>query len=304
MHIRAVEWVDRFQRYLATERRVSPHTASAYRLEIAALVAFCDDERLQTWDAVLVPHVRRFAAQSHARGLSPQSVHRRLSAVRTFMNFLIREGIIGGNVAKLVQAPRIGRRLPQVLDKEQTARLIEIPGSDVYSIRDRAIMELLYSSALRLIELVRLNRSDIDFQDRTVTLLGKGNVSRIVPVGSFAVDALQRWLRARRQLANEGQEALFVGRGGRRLGPRVVQHRIGLWARQQGIAVHVHPHMFRHACATHVLESSGSIREVQELLGHASISTTQIYTHLDAAHLFKVYAATHPRARLVKDPHE
>lgn len=298
MQIRALEWTDRFQRYLTTERQVSPHTASAYRLELVALVTFCDRERIEDWPAVLVSHIRTFAARSHGGGLSPQSVQRRLSAVRTFMKFLIREGVIGANVAELIQAPRTVRRLPSVLDPDQMKRLIEIPDCGPYTVRDRAIMELLYSSALRLIELTRLNCGDVDLADRTVTVLGKGNVSRIVPVGSFAVKALQQWLRVRRQLSkNQYQTALFVGRSGERLGRRAVQTRVAYWARRQGIAMHVHPHMFRHACATHLLESSGSIRDVQEFLGHASISTTQIYTHLDAQHLFEVYDKTHPRAR-------
>ena len=165
MYVRSLEWVDRFQRYLTTERRVSPHTASNYGRDIAALVAYCDREGLQYWQDVLVPQVRRFAAQSHGGGLAPQSVQRRLSAVRTFMKFLIREGVIGGNYAEAVQAPKAARKLPSVLDVDQMTRLIEIPGSDIYAIRDRAIMELLYSSALRLAELTKLNRGDIDFGD-------------------------------------------------------------------------------------------------------------------------------------------
>jgi integrase/recombinase XerC len=182
------------------------------------------------------------------------------------------------------------------------ARLIEIPQENAYAVRDRAIMELFYSSALRLNELTSLNRGDIDFGDRVVRVLGKGNVARIVPIGSFAIQALQRWLRAR--VAKDGEQAVFVGRYGRRLGGRAIQLRIDYWAKRQGIATHVHPHMFRHACATHVLESSGSIREVQELLGHASISTTQIYTHLNAQYLFEAYEKAHPRAHRVKDSHE
>jgi integrase/recombinase XerC len=302
--IRALEWVDRFQRHLATERRVSPNTVSNYGRDITALVAYCDRERLEHWTDVLVPQVRAFAARSHAGGLSPQSVQRRLSAVRTFMKFLVREGVTGGNYAEVVQAPKTARKLPSVLDVDQVTRLIEIPGKGAYAVRDRAIMELFYSSALRLHELVRLNRGDIDFPEGVVRVLGKGNVARIVPVGSFAINAVQRWLRVRSQLAKEGEQAVFVGRGGRRLGARAVQTRVAYWARRQGIATHVHPHMFRHACATHVLESSGSIREVQELLGHASISTTQIYTHLNAQHLLEVYMKTHPRAHRVKDSHE
>jgi integrase/recombinase XerC len=302
MHVQSLEWVDHFNRYLTTERRVSPHTTSSYRRDITSLVAFCDREGIEHWPDVLVPEVRRFAARSHARGLSPQSVQRRLSAVRTFMKFLVREGVIGANYAEVVQAPKAGHRLPSVLDADQMARLIEIPQENAYAVRDRAIMELLYSSALRLTELTRLNRGDVDFGDRVVRVLGKGNVTRIVPVGSFAIQALQRWLRVR--VAKDGEQAVFVGRGGRRLGPRVIELRVDYWAKRQGIATHVHPHMFRHACATHVLESSGSIREVQELLGHSSISTTQIYTHLNAQYLFEAYEKAHPRAHRVKDANE
>jgi integrase/recombinase XerC len=300
MHVRSLEWVDRFNRYLTTERRVSPHTISNYLRDITSLVAFCDREGIDHWHGVLVPEVRRFAARSHAGGLSPQSVQRLLSAVRTFMRFLVREGVIGGNHAELVQAPKAGRRLPSVWDVDQMARLIEIPQEEAYAVRDRAIMEMLYSSALRVAELIRLNCRDIDFSDRVVRVLGKGNVARIVPVGSFAIQALQRWQRIR--VAKTGEQAVFVGRSGRRLTTRAIQLRLEYWGKRQGIATHVHPHMFRHACATHMLESSGSIREVQEFLGHASISTTQIYTHLNARYLFEAYEKAHPRAHLKKNP--
>jgi integrase/recombinase XerC len=304
MHVQSLEWVDRFNRHLVTERRVSPNTTYSYLRDISLLVAFCDREGIEHWCDVLVPEVRRFAARSHAGGLSPQSVQRLLSAVRTFMRFLVREGVTGANYAEVVQAPKAGRRLPSVLDADQMARLIEIPQEDAYAVRDRAIMELLYSSALRLHELTRLNPGDIDLGDRVVRVLGKGNVARIVPVGSFAIQALQRWLRVRRKVAKDGEQAMFVGRYGRRLGARAIQLRVDYWAKRQGIATHVHPHMFRHACATHVLESSGSIREVQELLGHASISTTQIYTHLNAQHLLEAYEKAHPRAHRMKESHE
>ena len=302
MHIQSLEWVDRFNRHLTTERRVSPHTISNYLRDITSLVAFCDREGIEHWQDVLVPEVRRFAAQSHAGGQSPQSVQRRLSAVRTFMKFLVREGVTGANYAEVVQAPKAGRKLPSVLDADQMARLIEIPQEEAYAVRDRAIMELLYSSALRLSELTSLNRGDVDFGDKVVRVIGKGNVARIVPVGSFAIEALKRWLRIRSKALKDGEQAMFVGRNGRRLGGRAIALRVDYWAKRQGIATHVHPHMFRHACATHVLESSGSIREVQELLGHASISTTQIYTHLNAQHLFEAYEKAHPRAHRMKGP--
>ncbi len=301
MNSQAREWVNRFHRHLVTERRVSPHTVSNYGRDLAALIAFCDHERLEEWPAIEVKHVRVFAARSYARGLSPQSVQRRLSAVRTFMKFLIREGVIGANFAALVRAPKAARKLPAVLDADQMTRLIEIPGDHWQAIRDRAVMELLYSSALRLAELTHLNCGDVDFADQTVTVLGKGNKTRIVPVGRLALTALRRWLNVRARIAKEGEKALFVSRRGGRIGRRVVQARIAYWGRRQGIAVRVHPHMFRHSCATHLLESSGQLREVSEFLGHASLSTTGIYTHLDVSHLAKVYDATHPRAHRVRD---
>ncbi len=223
----------------------------------------------------------------------------------------MRERVISGNPAELVQAPKRGRHLPGALDKDQMAKLLSVSGSDPLTVRDRAMMELLYSSGLRLGELIRLNVSDLDLADRTVRVLGKGNIARIVPVGSRALAALKEWLGMRRRIAEpiepaplaSGQQAsaesaaLFVGvRRHTRLSPRNVQVRIAYWAEQQGITVRVHPHLFRHSCATHLLESSGALREVQEFLGHASVSTVQIYTHLSAAHLAKVYRATHPRA--------
>ncbi len=177
------------------------------------------------------------------------------------------------------------------------ARLLEIPPGGGLTARDRAVMELLYSSGLRLAELVGLEVTDIDLKDRTVQVLGKGRKARIVPVGRMAVAALRAWLKERAALAAAAETALFVGRGGRRLGPRAVQARVGYWARRQGLGVHVHPHLFRHSFASHLLESGGELRGVQELLGHADISTTQIYTHLDFQHLARIYDAAHPRAR-------
>ncbi|HEY4749696.1 MAG TPA: tyrosine recombinase XerC [Steroidobacteraceae bacterium] len=297
MDIEAQEWVDRYHRYIATERQLSPHTVSSYELDIAAFVSFCDRQGVKSWQRVEIKHVRSFAARSHARGLSGSSVQRRLSGVRNLLKFLVREGHIPSNAATLIQAPKWHRPLPHTLDVDQMARLLDIPGMDPATVRDRAVMELLYSSGLRLAELIRLDTPDLDMADRTVRVLGKGNVARILPVGSYAVRAVRAWLAIRRQVANSDECALFVGGRGCRLTGRAVQQRIAAWARRQRIGVHVHPHMFRHSFATHLLESRVGIREVQEFLGHASISTTQIYTHLDFSHVAQVYHAAHPRAR-------
>jgi len=296
------DWIGRFSAHLLTERRLSPHTASAYRQDLRALAQFCERRKLAAWDTVDGVQIRAFAAGEHAGGLSPRSVQRRLSAARSFFSYLQREGASERNPAQEVRAPRMKKHLPMTLDTDQMARLLAFRVDDRLSVRDKAIMELFYSSGLRLGELVALNVAEIDLEDRTVRVLGKGGKTRIVPVGRYALEALRAWLdlrtasmAPRRALAD--QKALFLSRGGRRLSARAVQRRVELWARRQGISIHVHPHIFRHSFATHLLESSADLRGVQELLGHANIGTTQVYTHLDFQHLARVYESAHPRAR-------
>ncbi|MGH8325171.1 MAG: tyrosine recombinase XerC [Steroidobacteraceae bacterium] len=293
----ALEWIQRFRRYLTTERRLSAHTDANYALDLAALARFCDAQGIPEWSRLDGQHVRVFAARSHAAGLGPRSVQRRLSAARSFFRFLIRERALASNPAADIRAPKAGRRLPEALDPDQMARLLELPGAGPFVARDRAMMELLYSSGLRLAELAGLGCADLDLADRTVRVLGKGMKTRIVPVGRPAVQALASWAKERAALARSGETALFVGRGGGRLGRRAIEARVAYWARRQGLPVRVYPHLFRHSFATHLLESSGDLRGVQELLGHSSISTTQIYTHLDFQHLARIYDAAHPRAR-------
>jgi integrase/recombinase XerC len=224
-------------------------------------------------------------------------VQRRLSAVRTFLGYLLREGQRGGNAAQDIRAPKAGRRLPHSLDADQMARLLDFKPANALEVRDLAIMELLYSSGLRLSEMTGLDLADLDLADRTVRVTGKGAKQRITPVGSHAVTALRHWLQERSGLARTDETAVFVGRNGRRLGPRNVQLRLAAHARRQGLPLGVHPHLFRHSFATHLLESSRDLRGVQELLGHANIGTTQIYTHLDFQHLARTYESSHPRAR-------
>jgi integrase/recombinase XerC len=290
-------WVDRFVLHLRHERRLSGHTIHAYQRDLESLRIFCLGRGIQTWAALDHARVRSFAAAEHAAGLAPRSIQRRLSALRTFLAFLIREGACPQNAAVDVRAPKTGKRLPTTLDADQMSRFLEFRVDDTLSTRDKAIMELFYSSGLRLSELVGLDLQALDLEDRTVRVDGKGNKTRIVPVGRFAVLALEKWLAERLTLPKLGDDAIFVGRSGRRLTPRAVQLRVETWARRQRMGVHVHPHMFRHSFASHLLESSTDLRGVQELLGHADISTTQIYTHLDFQHLAKVYDAAHPRAR-------
>jgi len=289
--------VARFLDGLRTERRLSPHTSSSYGRDLESLLEYCATHGIESWDALDTQHLRSFAAQCHRRGLAPRSIQRRLSAVRSLCRFLIREGELRSDPTADVQAPKARKRLPTTLDADTMARLLEFRSDDRLGVRDKAIMELFYSSGLRLAELLGLDLVDLDLRDRTVRVMGKGRKVRIVPVGRHAAEALAKWLAERVALAAVDETAVFVGLNGRRLGPRIVQRRIARWARLQGLPEHVHPHLFRHSFASHLLESSGDLRAVQELLGHANISTTQVYTHLDFQHLARIYDASHPRAR-------
>jgi integrase/recombinase XerC len=293
----ALAWPPRFLSHLAVERRMSPHTDSNYRRDLHRFIAFCDRHGIADWPQVDSQHVRTFAAAEFHRGSSPRSIQRRLSALRSFCNFLLVQGALKMNPAVDVRAPRAKKSLPATIDVDQMARLLSFRTDEELSTRDKAMMELFYSSGLRLSELVGLDLRDIDLVDRTVKVIGKGSKDRIVPVGRYAIEAITAWLQERTLFATIGNEALFVGKRGERIHPRSVQTCVAKWARRQGLGVHVHPHMFRHSFATHLLESSQDLRGVQELLGHANISTTQIYTHLDFQHLAKIYDATHPRAR-------
>jgi integrase/recombinase XerC len=297
------EWTARFLAHLKVERRLSAHTLSAYGHDLRTLLGFCERRGVKSWKALNNFEVRAFAAGEHAAGIGPRSIQRRLSAARTFYEYLMREGHAKNNPALEVRAPKTKKRLPATLDADQMARLLDFRVNDTLSARDKAMMELFYSSGLRLSELVGLDVSAVDLKDRTVRVLGKGNKTRIVPIGRHAIDALKEWLAQRAAIPKKPGETtqpaapIFVGKTGRPLSVRAVQLRVGTWARRQGLSMHVHPHMFRHSFATHLLESSGDLRGVQELLGHADISTTQIYTHLDFQHLASVYDAAHPRAR-------
>jgi integrase/recombinase XerC len=290
-------WIDRYLEHLSKERRLSPHTSSNYARDIGALADFLDRANVADWKQVDSQHVRVFAARSHAGGLNPRSVQRRLSAVRGFFGYLAREGVVTSNPGLDVRAPKTAKRLPGTLDVDQINHLLDIPDGDALAVRDRAVMELFYSSGLRLAELVGLSLTDVDLADRTVRVLGKGAKTRILPVGRKACEAIRSWLKQRATLAAIDETALFVGRNGERLKSRAIQLRIAQWARRKGLPSRVYPHLFRHSFATHLLESSKDLRGVQELLGHADISTTQIYTHLDFTHLARTYDASHPRAK-------
>ncbi len=291
------DWIERFSRHLSLERRLSPLTCTHYRRDIDALADWCGAAGVGRWRDVDSEHMRSWAASCYRRGLSSRSIQRRLSAARTFFRFLQREGCIRKSPVDAVSAPKAKKRLPGNLDADTMARLLDIQGDGPVVDRDRAILELLYSSGLRLAELTDLDVGDLDLADATVRVTGKGNKDRIVPVGRHALTAVRRWLTVRPDRAAPGERAMFVSNRGTRLGKRAVQARVKHWARKQGIDTRVYPHLFRHSFATHLLESSHDLRGVQELLGHANISTTQVYTHLDFQHLARIYDQAHPRAR-------
>jgi len=295
--------VERFLAHLAHERRLSPRTLDAYRRDLTTLEGFRVRQGIEDWTGLDSQHLREFAAHDHRRGLKPRSIRRRLSAARSFFGFLIREGELGANPAAQVRAPRAPRRLPNTLDADSMARLLDFMPADALEARDLAMMELFYSAGLRLAELVGLDLPDLDLGDGMARVTGKGSRTRLAPVGRKATEALGRWLEGRAGIAAVGERAVFVTRRGGRIHPRTVQARVRYWARRQGIPSHVHPHLFRHSFASHLLESSGDLRGVQELLGHADIGSTQIYTHLDFQHLARIYDAAHPRARRRKRGH-
>ncbi len=275
----------------------SPHTVSAYHREVLALAGYVEEAGLQDFAEVDTGHLRAFIAACHRQGLGGRSLQRRLSAIRTFYRHLERNGRVTRNHAEGLRAPKARKRLPEVLDVDQSARLMGIPETDDLAIRDRALLELAYSSGLRVSEAVGLNLPDLDLVERELHVTGKGQKRRIVPIGRYAVLAMRSWLPLRARYAGPDERAVFVGRRGLRLSVRAVQKRLYEWGIRQGLDRRVHPHMLRHSFASHLLESSGDLRAVQELLGHADIATTQVYTHLDFQHLARVYDATHPRAR-------
>jgi len=291
-------WIDQFIKHLEFERRLSPLTCKNYRRDLVALGSWCDEAGVAAWNDLDGEHFRGWAAACFRRGLSSKSIQRRLSASRTFFRYLLREKHVKTNPVQSVSAPKAPKRLPGNLDADRMARLLDIQGEGPLVDRDRAILELLYSSGLRLAELTDLNLGDVDLNDATVRVTGKGNKDRIVPVGKHARHAVQQWSVSRVQLAGQDEPALFVSSRGSRISRRAVQARVKHWAKQQGIDSRVYPHLFRHSFATHLLESSHDLRGVQELLGHANISTTQVYTHLDFQHLAQIYDQTHPRAKV------
>jgi len=298
MHTSALDQLADYLNYLARGRRFSPHTIQSYRRDLVRLNEFCDRHSIQNWGELDAAKARRFVAETHSSGSSGSSIRRYLSAVRSFYQYLLRQSQVSANPFAGIPAPKTARRLPKALSVEQAENMVSIQNYEhKLAIRDCAILELMYSSGLRLSELVGLDVNDIDFHDGLVRVIGKGAKTRVVPVGSKARDALRAWLDQRRLWLKGSEAALFIGQQGHRLGPRAIQKRLQFWAKRQLPGTPVHPHMLRHSFASHLLESSADLRAVQELLGHSDISTTQIYTHVDFQQLARVYDVAHPRAR-------
>ena len=290
--------VQEFLDYLKFERNLAVKTIDNYQRQLFAVV---QQLKIATWQELTTLEVKGILAQSRRQGLSPRSIALRLSALRSFCQYLMEQGVLSYNPAKSVKAPKQGRPLPKQLNVDEMAQLLNIDEQSVLAIRDKAMMELTYGCGLRLAELTSLNLDDLEQGYRQLRVMGKGSKERLIPIGRLAREALQAWLKVRGQLVKHEEVALFVSIRQQRICSRQIAKRMKLWANKQSLDQQVNPHKLRHSFATHVLESSGDLRGVQELLGHANLSTTQVYTHLDFQHLAKVYDTAHPRARKKKN---
>lgn len=297
MENNALARLEAFKAWLRDEKQLSSHTQAAYERDLATVTSFCDRNAIETWQQLKPQQVRRYASELHSKGLGGRSIQRHLSALRSFCRHLVREGHLTANPAQDIRAPKTPHKLPHSLDIDRIQQLLDSQTDDWLSLRDLAMIELIYSSGLRLSELVGLETNNIDLQQGEARVLGKGSKTRIVPVGQKACEILAKWLQQRALHVVDGVMALFISRNGTRISPRSVQQRLKRWSLRQGQDTRLHPHALRHSCATHVLESSGDLRAVQELLGHANLSTTQVYTHLDFQRLAEVYDSAHPRSR-------
>lgn len=295
--MRLSQQVSRFYQYLEAEKQYSEHTLKNYRRDINSFLSYCEAEQVVDFNTLDAAHLRQFVAYRHRQGLGGRSIQRLLSALRSLFHFLNKQKLLSHNPATGIRAPKSTRKLPELLTVDQLDQLLMMPKDDILSIRDNAIMELMYGSGLRLSELVSLDLNHIDQQQQLLNVTGKGNKQRFIPFGSKARLSLNNWLKQRSQISATGETAVFVSQRGCRLKQRSIQQRMKKWAITQGLDTDLYPHKLRHSFASHILESSADIRAVQELLGHENLTTTQIYTHLDFQHLAKVYDDAHPRAR-------
>jgi len=288
--------IEEYRKFISFEKRLSPSSVKSYLRDINELFKLDKNKGL---DSYTIEDIRKNIATLHSKGLSGKSLSRVISSWRGLFNFLIHKYKFKINPTLGIKAPKIKKLLPQTLSVDQTVKLVDIKDDSFLGLRDHAILELFYSSGLRLSELVNLNKNDINFDDGTITVIGKGNKERVVPVGSFATKAIKKWLKIRKNISGltSETEILFLSQNAKKLTSRAIQYRLKFWAIKQGIPENIHPHLLRHSFASHLLQSSQDLRAVQELLGHANISTTQIYTHLDFQHLSKIYDKAHPRAK-------
>ena len=288
--------VEGFLRYLKVERQFSPLTHENYARQLAVLMTQASEMKISDWTQLEPAHVRTLAAKSRRAGLQPASLALRLSALRSFLDWMVSQGMLRANPAKGIATPRAPRHLPKNIDVDEVNQLLNINQNDPLAVRDRAMMEVMYGAGLRVSELVGIDLRHLDLAAGEVWVTGKGSKERRLPVGRTAVEWIEKWLALREFYAPES-DALFIAKAGKRISVRNVQKRFAEWGIKQGVNSHVHPHKLRHSFATHMLESSSDLRAVQELLGHASLATTQIYTHLDFQHLASVYDEAHPRAK-------
>lgn len=289
-------WLEKFLQYLRYERAYSAKTLETYQLQLSAVINQLPAD-CAGWGAITATQLQHHILSCRA-SLKPRSLALRVAALRSLYRYLLQQQLVDDNPAALIKVPKINKLLPKNLDVDEMSRLLDLDSAeDDLATRDQAIMELFYSSGLRLEELVNANLADIDWSERLIRVRGKGNKERILPVGKLAAQALKRWLAVRPAYVAADANALFLSRQKTRISARHVRQRVALWGQRQGLDQQVHPHMLRHSFASHVLESSGDLRAVQEMLGHANLSTTQVYTHLDFQHLAKVYDAAHPRAK-------
>ena len=292
--------LDNFLEYLEFEKRYSPHTISNYQRDLSSLLDYLNEQNITDWQAVKPQTIRLFVANRHRKGSGGKSIGRQLSAIRSLYQYLQKHQAVTNNPAMDIPAPKSGKKLPAALDIENIEQLLNSTDQSAIAVRDRAMIELMYSAGLRLAELINLDLGMLDLSAGIARVTGKGSKQREVPIGRAAIKAVKAWLALRQDIANSDENALFVSNRGNRISPRTVQQRMKQLAQKQGLDQHLHPHKLRHSFASHMLESSGDLRAVQELLGHADISTTQVYTHLDFQHLAKVYDTAHPRARKKK----
>ena len=292
--------VTQYLNHIASQRGLSPVTIKNYRRNLDEFIVLLEKQGLTKWTDLEVHTVRLMVKTLHHKGIKARSIATKLSALRSFLSYLVQEEILTFNPAKGVSAPKLDKPLPKNISVDEAFQLLEINGGDPLSVRDQCMMELMYSSGLRLSELVGINLTDVKLRELEVMVTGKGSKQRLLPITKRAAESIKAWLKLRPEFCEPGEVALFLSKQKRRISARNVQDRMDKWGIKQALPSHLNPHKLRHSFATHMLESSGNLRAVQTLLGHADLSTTQVYTHLDFQHLTQVYDNAHPRAKRKK----